>query len=59
MIDRALLNSCRNRVGCLVTEDTGDIDELQAGLAGEPFKRLREGLCRNIGGERRGFKGLG
>jgi len=46
-------------VGSLVAEYIGDIDELQAGLAGEPFKRLREGLCRNIGGERRGFKGLG
>ena len=51
--------SRRNSVGSLVTHDTGDIDELQAGLAGERCKRLRERLCGNVGGERRGFKGLG
>jgi hypothetical protein len=49
----------RHRVGSLATEDTGDIDELQAGLAGERFERLRERLCGNVGGERSGFMGLG
>jgi hypothetical protein len=47
--------SRRNSVRSLITHNPGDIDELQAGLAGERSKRLREGLCRNIGGERRGF----
>ena len=51
--------SRRNRVGSLVTHDTGDIHELQAGLAGEPCKRLRERLRGDVGGERRRFKGLG
>ena len=46
-------------VGSAVTHDTRDIDELQAGLAGERRKRLRERPRGNIGGERRGFKDLG
>ncbi len=34
--------SRRHRVGSLVAEHIGDIDELQVGLAGERFKRLRK-----------------
>jgi hypothetical protein len=62
-LDVAQVHGDRTRTGALSVDDPGlhsrDIDELQAGLAGESCKRLRERLCRNAGGERRGFKGLG
>ena len=49
----------RHGVRSLLTHNLRDIDELQARLAREGFKRLRERLCGNVGGEHRGFRDLG
>jgi hypothetical protein len=51
--------SRRDRVASLVTHDTGDVHELQAGLAGERFERLCERLRGDVGGERRRLRTLG
>jgi len=45
--------------GSLVAEHIGDIDELQVGSGGRTLQGLRKRLCRNVGGERRGFNRLG
>ena len=53
------LQSRSDRLGSLVTDNTGDVNELQAGLTGERGERLCERLCRDVGNERSGFRGLG
>jgi hypothetical protein len=53
------LQSCSDRLGSLVTDNARDVNELQAGLSGERGERLCERLCRDVGDERGGFRGLG
>ena len=52
------LQSRRHCPGSLVTDDTGDIDKLQAGLAGKRCQRLRDRLRGEGGAEHCGFMGL-
>jgi hypothetical protein len=53
------LQSRSDRLGSLVTDNTRDINELQAGLPAKGCQRLGERLRGNVGGERGRFGTLG
>jgi len=46
-------------LGCLIAYNSGDVHNMQAGLLGKNFQRLRERLSGYRGGERFGSMGLG